>query len=158
MPAILNQEIRLKDGTVLQASDIKISSVVQWTCSSKRCAARHGKTTELVWDETEAEKSVLALPEGFFKLLKIAFDPLDQTQAADVCSVQCAKDWLTYDFIPPKLPRQILAEKEAKDAAQLSLPFPEPPLNPITAESDATGFVDSCGAAQFQDTGDPWVQ
>jgi len=133
MPAILDQVIKLKDGTVLQPSDISVSSVVRWSCSSGRCAARHGKKTELVWDETEAEKSITALPDGFFRLLKIAYDPLDQTKAADVCCVQCAKDWLIYDFVPPKLPRQILAEKESKDATQLELPFEEP-INPVTAE------------------------
>lgn len=141
MPATLNQTVVLKDGTVLQASDLKVSQIVSWACDSPRCAARHGKTTEFTWDELEASKTVDALPDGFFRLIKIMTNPLNQDEAYGFCSVQCCKDFLTYQYQSPKSGRQILAEKEK--AAQLVLPFPEPPIDPVSV-------------VPLQDTGDPW--
>ena len=145
MPATLNQTVLLKDGTVLQASDLKVNQIVSWSCDSPRCAARHGKTTEFTWDEGEATKDIKSLPDEFFRILKVHYNPLNNDQALAFCSVTCLKDWATYAYTPPKSGRQILAEKEAKDAAQMELPFDEPPINPI-----------SC-AAPLQDTGDPWA-
>lgn len=152
MPATLSQTITTKDGVKIDPKDIKVTSSVLWKCDSGRCQSRHGQVTELTWNEEEATASIDNLPAGFFKLIKIMPNPLNQEEAYGFCSVTCARDWLMYDYQVPKSGKQILAEK--KTAAQMVLPFPEPPLNPITAESDATGFVENCGAAQ--DTGDPW--
>lgn len=154
MPATLSQTVVLKDGTVLQASDLKVNQIVSWKCDSPRCSARHGKITEFTWDEGEATKDIKSLPDDFFRILKVHFNPLNNDEAVAFCSVTCLKDWATYAYVPPRTAKQILAEKEAENAAQLELPF-DPPLNPITAESDATGFVEKCGA--IQDTGDPWL-
>jgi hypothetical protein len=138
MPAILSQTILTKDGAVLQPKDIKVTSNVVWTCDSPRCAARHEKATELTWNEEEAQKDVLALPEGFFRIIKINYNPLDQNQAVAFCSPTCAKDYLTYVYFQPQTPKEQLAEqaeklkinaaaKAAIDAEnpQMKLPFPE---------------------------------
>ena len=139
MPATLKQVIKTKDGTVLQPSDITVDQKVVFVCDSRRCGSRHGVPTEIVWDEGEATKDIKALPDAFFRLIKIMPNPMDQTEALGFCSAQCGKDWLTYEYQPPRTGRAILKEAEDK---QMVLPFPEAPLNPITAQSDATGFVE----------------
>lgn len=140
MPATLNQTVVLKDGTVLQASDLKVNQIVSWACDSPRCAARHGKTTEFTWDEEEATKDIKSLPDPFFHILKVHYNPLNNDQAVAFCSVTCLKDWATYAYVPPRTAKQILAEKES---SQLVLPFPEPPIDPVSV-------------VPLQDTGDPW--
>jgi len=133
MPAILNQTLVTKDGAILKPSEVSINQIVTWSCDSPRCAARHGKTTEFTWDEDAATKDIKSLPDQFFQILKVHFNPLNNDDAVAFCGPQCVKDWLTYSYQPPRTAKQILAEKKAKDAAQLELPFEEP-INPVTAE------------------------
>lgn len=134
MPATFKQLISLADGTVVQPSDLQIEQIVNWTCDSGRCSSRHdGKTVELVWDESKAVKDVTALPPGFANILKLHFNAFNNEQAVAFCSPQCLKDWMVYEYVPNKAPAQVLKEAAEKDA-QMSLPFPEAAINPVTAE------------------------
>ena len=134
MPVTLKQTISRKNGEVLQPSDLTVKSNARFECDSPRCAARHGETTVREWSEDDALKSPDALPDAFFRLIKIMPNPINQDEAKGFCSVQCCKDWLTYAYVPPKTGKQIMKDT-VESAAQLELPFP-PPL---------------------QETGDPWA-
>lgn len=140
-----------------EVDKIAESRAIGLICDSPRCAARHGgKTTFLTWDEVQAEKDPASLPPGFSDIIKIYPDPLNAEYAVYVCSVSCAKDYLTYGYVPAKTPQQRLAELKVNPAAQqaidaqnqIPLPFPEEAAQSIEqnaellqmlADSDATG-------------------
>ena len=123
MPASLKQSV-LVNGVEVENKDIKVKAIVEWECDSIRCAARHGETVKLSWDQTETDKDPSKYPEDFFKTIMIHPNPLDVEEVVAFCSAQCVKDYLTYMYITPKGPKQILEGLKA-DQKQQELPFDE---------------------------------
>jgi hypothetical protein len=148
MTATLVRAIALKDGQTIKIEDARPKSTVTWSCDSPRCASRNGVTTTVSFVQEDAVADPTSVPDEHAGLISAQVDAFDENKLVYLCSGQCAKDYFTYAYVRPKTPKQRLAKAE-DDAKQMEHPFPDNPLNPITAQSDATGFVEeNCGAAQ----------
>jgi len=121
-----------RDNIIAQVTDVEVY------CDSPRHEARYGNRLPLIWNENEAQKSVASLPDGFFSLIKIHPNPLDEKIVVVFCGPGCARDWLQYAYVPPLTAKAVLAKAQeglqvtaeaqaAIEAAnpQMKLPFPE---------------------------------
>jgi len=142
MPVTLSRAIALKDGQTVKIEDARPKSTVTWSCDSPRCAARNGVTTTVSFVQEDAIADPTSVPDEHAGLISAQVDAFDENNLIYLCSAQCAKDYFTYAYVRPKTPKQRLS-KAAQGSEQMVLPFPEAPLNPITAQSDATGYVES---------------
>ena len=121
---------------VLAPEELKQETFLEFTCAGPRCASRNGDAVRLSWIEEEVTKNVSLLPDKFFSIIKIQPDPIRPEDVEFVCGPQCAKDWLTYSYVPPKSSRQLKAEIEVTAAAKAAL---ESQLElPFEGENDAT--------------------
>ena len=122
---------------VLNANDrLETETSCEFVCDGPRCAARQDKDapTTFKWVEEEAKKTLDNLPDGFFRLIKLDTDPLDEKSGFLFCCPQCARDFLIYSYVPPKTSKERKAELKVTDEAQaaidsqnpqMKLPFPE---------------------------------
>lgn len=141
MPATVKQTlvVEVNGEKIVITDESKIlsqSQSVSVICDSPRHEARFGNRLPLIWNEQEAAKDVNNLPDGFFQLIKLQPNPLDQNHALVFCGAQCCKDWLTYCYVPFPTAKQLLEkEKESlkiteesqkainSENKQMTLPF-----------------------------------
>lgn len=87
------------------------------TCDNPKC--RRSKTnspTTITVDQKKAAADPLAVPESFSHSIKVVADPYVD-QALWFCCAPCAKDYLTYNYVPPKTPRERMEEaRKTQDA------------------------------------------
>lgn len=132
--------ITTQDGTeiVVNEDEDKIDAHVTLTCDSPKCQSRHeiDKPVTIEVDEAKAKVDPLSVPETFWQSIKIVPDPR-RDFAMWFCSSQCTKDFLTYTYVPPKTPREMLDGQKLTDEA----------MKAIEAANDAVG----------DSTGEPYV-
>lgn len=84
-------------------------------CDSSRCASRHNQPApqSVSWQQEIVDADINRMPDDFFRFMKLTvnYTPPKELQ---FCSGQCLKDFLTYDFVPAKSPRELDAEKVQK--------------------------------------------
>jgi hypothetical protein len=124
MPVTTVRTISIKDAsgkvTLLTASDMVAEELdVTVTCGSSRCASRNGKQTTISWNSEEVKDDPNKIPDSFFKMIQIGFDPSDPNKKEVFCCAQCAKDYLTYDYVKPLSPREAAIQMAANQQADL---------------------------------------
>lgn len=126
MPVKINRTILVKssDSTIaLSEEELKkaaTETAVTITCSSSRCASRHDADgpKSISWTEEAIASDVSKLPDDFFEFMSLRIHTTPVTEVA-ICGPQCLKDFMAYDFVPPKSVRKIIEEQKAKQAEQL---------------------------------------
>ena len=134
---------------ILNAEEIKQETLVSFVCDSPRHDARGLSKKPVSWIEEEAVADINSLPDPFFTIVKLQPFPTDVQKTYYFCSPGCCKDWLTYGYKAPELPRvtkerlKVTAETQAALDAQnqMELPFDTAPQ--IETHPDATGDSDA---------------
>jgi hypothetical protein len=127
MPVAVKRDYLVKSGEntyVFSQEELEkmtADTEITLTCSGPRCQARHARPQAftLVWKEEELAKDPLKLPDEFFKVIKISINTSPATEFI-FCGKECAKDWLTYEFVPPLSPREINERAKREQADQLA--------------------------------------
>jgi|ERR1700733_8547135 len=123
-------------------------------CAGPKCAQRAGKDSPatLTWNEEAIQKDASAIPDDFFRLLKLTIDP-GSPKEFSFCGQQCCRDFLTYVYVPSKSPREQMPEQAEKLAE----------LNPHlvqnrTNESPVAYKVDHATIKKAIDRDGPWSE
>ena len=126
---------------VLNPQEIVQETEVRFVCDSPRHDAKGLSKAPVTWIEEDAVRDVSTLPDAFFTIVKLQPYPTDVQKTYYFCGPACCKDWLTYEYTAPELPKvakerlKVTAEAQAAiDAqmgvgqanAQMELPFEEP--------------------------------
>jgi hypothetical protein len=110
--------------TITDTDKIETTTTYRVLCDGPRCASRRGQDTpvEVSWVEEEVQKDPLAMPDAFYRLIKMTVDP-QKPREISFCGPQCAKDFFTYAYTeatPPRIALENTKREQAKELAEMN--------------------------------------
>lgn len=75
------------------------------TCDGPHCGDNNKPAFTFHWVQEEVQKDPTALPDPFFRQIRIVTNPEAPVEKA-FCSALCVKDFFTYVYVTPQSPRE----------------------------------------------------
>lgn len=115
---------------------VETDTNVTITCAGPRCGIHHGSSepATIKFNEEQVKVDVNALPDSYARIMKLTIKPY-APQELPFCSVRCIKDFLDYEYVESRSPRELAVMAKQERDAQREL-FPDPPVNAVTGKVD----------------------